>query len=239
MKIKIRSFNEEGNLKFKKFVIQMKKEFKSKKTKKFKIPIHLIKDKKLTTEVKNSKEIDLNRKFTNSYDYATYINEKISEIDLKRYRWDRGLFNWISAAYFSSFFPGIRSGSDEKNRYLSEEKGKWRRQLARTLWEIYHVYKEDSLCLLYKPTNNYSDELETISKSPIMFSSKGVVQAYSQLFFNKTSENSGEQAYKRGELGDFRDFIEELYQIEMNLDIYRMSKDQIINKLNEKFTKKH
>ena len=66
MKIKIRSFNEEGNLKFKKFVIQMKKEFKSKKTKKFKIPIHLIKDKKLTTEVKNSKEIDLNREFTNS-----------------------------------------------------------------------------------------------------------------------------------------------------------------------------
>ena len=34
MKIKIRSFNEEGNLKFKKFVIQMKKEFKSKKNKK-------------------------------------------------------------------------------------------------------------------------------------------------------------------------------------------------------------
>ena len=33
-------------------------------------------------------------------------------------------------------------------------------------------------------------------------------------------------------------FIEELYQIEMNLDIYRMSKDQIIKKLNDKFTKK-
>tara|TARA_B100001121_G_scaffold159401_1_gene139201 strand:- start:108 stop:827 length:720 start_codon:yes stop_codon:yes gene_type:complete len=239
MKIKVRSFNEEGNLKFKKFVIEMKKEFKSKKTKNFKVPLHLIKDKKLTSEVKNSKEIDLNKKFINSYDYAVYINERISNIDLKKYRWDRGLFNWISAAYFTAFFPGIRSGSDEKNRYLSEEKGKWRRQLARTLWEIYHVYKEDSLCLLYKPTNNYSDELETISKSPIMFSSKGVVEAYSQLYFKKKSHTTGEQSYKRGEVGDFRDFIEELYQIELNLDIYRMSKDQILNKLNEKFSKKY
>lgn len=239
MKIKIRSFNEEGNLKFKKFVIEMKKEFKSKKTKKFKAPLHLIRDKKLTSEVKNSKEIDLNKKFINSYDYAVYINDKISNVDLKKYRWDRGLFNWISAAYFNSFFPGIRSGSDEKNRYLSAEKGKWRRQLARTLWEIYHVYKEDSLCLLYKPTNNYSDELETISKSPIMFSSKGVVEAYSQLYFRKKSNTTGEQSYKRGEDGDFRDFIEELYQIELNLDIYRMSKEQILNKLNEKFSKKY
>ena len=238
MKIKIRSFNEDGNLKFKKFVIEKKKEFKSKKTKIFKTPTHLIKDKKLTNEVKNSKEIDLNKKFNNAYEYASYINERLSDVDLKRYRWDRGLFNWLSAAYFSCFFPGIRSGSDEKNRYLSEEKGKWRRQLARTLWEIFYVYREESLCLLYKPTNNYSDELETISKSPIMFSSKGVVQAYSQLFFKKISDTSGEQAYKRGEVGDFRDFIEELYQIEMNLDIYRMSKDQIIKKLNDKFTKK-
>ena len=70
-----------------------------------------------------------------------------------------------------------------------------------------------------------------------MFSSKGVVQAYSELYFKKSS-TSGEQAYKRGEVGDFRDFIEELYQIELNLDIYRMSKDQIINKLNDKFSKK-
>ena len=238
MKLKIRSFNDEGNLKFKKFVIEKKKEFKSKKTKTFKVPFHLIKDKKLTNEVKDSLEIDLDKKFNNAYEYASYLNEKISNIDLKKYRWDRGLFNWISAAYFPSFFPGIRSGTDEKNRYLSEEKGKWRRQLARTLWEIYYVYKEESLCLLYKPTNNYSDELETISKSPIMFSSKGVVQAYSELYFKKKSSTSGEQAYKRGEVGDFRDFIEELYQIELNLDIYRMSKDQIINKLNDKFAKK-
>ena len=54
MKLKIRSFNDEGNLKFKKFVIEKKKEFKSKKTKTFKVPFHLIKDKKLTNEVKDS-----------------------------------------------------------------------------------------------------------------------------------------------------------------------------------------
>ena len=62
-------------------------------------------------------EIDLDKKFNNAYEYASYLNEKILNIDLKKYRWDRGLFN-CKAAYFPSFFPGIRSGTDEKNRYL-------------------------------------------------------------------------------------------------------------------------
>ena len=238
MKLKIRAFNEDGNLAFKDFVIKAKKDFKSKRKKKFQAPLNLIKDQKLTEEVPNSLDIDINKKFENAYEYAEYLHKQIEKIDFKKYRWNRGLFNWISAAYFPIFFPGVRSGSDEKNRFLSIEKSKWRRQLARTLWEIYYVYKQDSLCLLYKETNNYSDELETISKSPIMFSSKGVVEAYSHLYFKKISVNKGKQTYKRGEVGDFRDFIEELYQIEVNLDIYRMNKDQILGKLNEKFAKR-
>ena len=102
MKIKIRSFNDDGNLKFKKFVIEKKKEFKSKKTKNFKTPTHLIKDKKLTNEVKNSKEIDLNKKFKNAYEYASYINERLSDVDLKRVD---GTEDYLIgyAAYFSCF----------------------------------------------------------------------------------------------------------------------------------------
>ena len=137
--------------------------------------------------------------------------------------------------FFPNFFPGVRSGVDEKRVYLSEVKSKWRRHFSRTLWEIFYVYGDLGLCLLYKETNNFSDELETISKSPIMFSSKGIVEAYSDLYFKKKSENSGLQTYKRGEIGDFRNFIDELYQLEINLDIFRMSKNQILNKMNEKF----
>ena len=32
-----------------------------------------------------------------------------------------------------------------------------------------------------------------------------------------------------------KNFIDELYQLELNLDIFRMSKDQIISKLNKAF----
>ena len=68
-----------------------------------------------------------------------------------------------------------------------------------------------------------------------MFSSRGIVEAYSDLYFKQKSEDSGTQTYKRNETGDFRNFIDELYQLEINLDIFRMSKDQILNKMHEKF----
>ena len=86
-----------------------------------------------------------------------------------------------------------------------------------------------------KETNNFSDELETVSKSPIMFSCKGIVEAYSDMYFKKEKGNTGKQTYKRGEVADFRNFIDELYQLELNLDIFRMSKNQIIAKLNVAF----
>ena len=236
MIIKIRRFNQKGNQKFSEFVKNSKKEFQSKKKTKFKVPTNIINDKNLTEPVSLAGEIDIDKKFDNAFEYAVYINDKIKDIDLKKYRWDDGLFNWISAALFPNFFPGIRSGIDEKRVFLNNtSKSKWRRHFSRTLWEIYHVYGDLSLCLLFKETNNFSDELETISKSPIIFSCKGIVEAYSDMYFKKEKDNTGIQTYKRGELADFRSFIDELYQFEINLDIYRMSKDQIITKLDKEF----
>ena len=236
MTIKIRRFNQKGNEKYADFVKKCKREFQRKEKTKFKVPTNIINSKNLTEPVSLAGEIDLNKKFENAFEYAEYINDKIRNIDLKKYRWDDGLFNWISAAFFPNFFPGIRSGIDEKRVLLSNtSKSKWRRHFARTLWEIYHVYRHQSLCLLFKETNNFSDELETISKSPIMFSSKGIVEAYSDLYFVGEEKNKGKQTYKRGEVADFRSFIDELYQFEVNLDIFRMSKDQIISKLSKPF----
>ena len=236
MKLKIKRFNKNGNIEFFKFVQIAKKKFKKDKQLKFSPANNIINDNALCEDIGGSLEIDTSKKFVNAYEYAKYISEKLDAIDLAKYRWDDGLFNWICAALFPNFFPGVKGGVDEKRVFLSYlSKGKWRRHSARTLWEIYHVYKEKSLCVLYKQTNNYSDELETISKSPIMFSSKGVVEAYADLFFSKTSEDQGKQKYSRGEPADFRSFIDELFQLEINLDIYRMSKDQIIKSLDQKF----
>lgn len=236
MKIKIRRFNQNGNEKFYEFVVNAKRKFKKDGQKKFLPANNLIKDDLLTEEIKGVLEIDTSKIFLNAFEYANYISEKLGSIDIKKYRWDEGLFNWISAALFPNFFPGVRGGADEKRIILSSlTKSKWRRHFARTFWEIFYVYKEKSLCVLYKETNNYSDELETISKSPIMFSSKGVVEAYADLFFKKTSNVEGKQKYKRGEQADFRSFIDELFQLEINLDIYRMTKDQIIKSLDQKF----
>jgi hypothetical protein len=236
MTIKIRRFNQKGNEKYTDFVKKSKQEFQRKEKTKFKVPVSLINNKSLTEPVNLAGEIDVNKKFKNAFEYAEYLNDKIKNIDLQKHRWDDGLFNWISAAFFPNFFPGIRSGIDEKRVILSNTtKSKWRRHFARTLWEIYHVYQRQSLCLLFKETNNFSDELETISKSPIMFSSKGIVEAYSDLYFEEEKNCTGKQTYKRGEIADFRSFIDELYQFEVNLDIFRMSKDQIISKLSKPF----
>ena len=49
-------------------------------------------------------EIDLDKKFNNAYEHASYLNEKILNIDLKKYRWDRCLFNWVSAHIFHLSF---------------------------------------------------------------------------------------------------------------------------------------
>lgn len=238
MKIKIKRFNEAGNIEFNKFVKESKKKFKKNGQKKFSPAIQLIQDKKLCEDIDGVLEIDTTKTFFNAFEYSKYISEKLNRIDIKKYRWDDGLFNWICASLFHNFFPGVRGGVDELRVFLSgTSKSKWRRNFARTFWEIYHEYKEIGLCLLYKETNNFSDELETVSKSPIMFSNKSIVEAYSDLFFKKTGSNKGEQKYKRGQVGDFRNFIDELLQLDINLDLYRMSKDQIINNLDKKFRK--
>ena len=119
MTIKIRRFNQKGNQKFSEFVKNSKKEFQSKKKTKFKVPTNIINDKNLTEPVSLAGEIDIDKKFDNAFEYAVYINDKIKDIDLKKYRWDDGLFNWISAALFPNFFPGIRSGIDEKRVFLN------------------------------------------------------------------------------------------------------------------------
>lgn len=233
--IKIKRFNEKGNIEFEKFTKQCKKEFNKGIKKKFLPPISLLNDLSLIESVEGAGEIDTSKIFVNAFDYAKYIDEKLLNIDFKKYRWDRGLFNWISAALFHNFFPGVRGGKDEKRVFLLENKGKWRRHFARTFWEIYHVYKDNSLCLLYKETNNFSDELETISKSPIMFSSKGVLETYSVLFFKKLNDLKGEQKYKRGEKADFRSFIDELLQIELNKNVFQMTKNTILENLDPAF----
>lgn len=233
--IKIKKFNEKGNIQFEKFTKECKSQFNRGEKKKFLPPISLLNDSSLTESVENAMEIDISKTFVNAFDYAKYIEEKLSNINLKKYRWDRGLFNWISAALFHNFFPGVRGGKDELRVFLLEKKGKWRRHFARTLWEIYHVYRDISLCLLYKETNNFSDELETISKSPIMFSSKGVIETYSALFFKKLDNCTGLQTYKRGEKADFRSFIDELLQIELNKNIFQMKKNKILENLDVAF----
>ena len=137
MKIKIRIFNEKGNKEFEKFVKKSKKEFKKEGKRKFKSPFHLMKDPKLTEAVPLAGEIETDKTFKNAFEYSKYINESIKGIDFKKFRWNSGLFNWVCAAFFPNFFPGVRSGIDEKRVYLSNVKSKWRRQFARTLWEIY------------------------------------------------------------------------------------------------------
>ena len=56
-----------------------------------------------------------------------------------------------------------------------------------------------------------------------------------RFYFEEEKNCTGKQTYKRGEIADFRSFIDELYQFEVNLDIFRMSKDQIISKLSKPF----
>jgi hypothetical protein len=68
-----------------------------------------------------------------------------------------------------------------------------------------------------------------------MFSSKGVFETYSDLFFKKLSDIKGEQTYKRGEKADFRSFIDELLQIELNKNVFRMTKNTILENLDPAF----
>ena len=222
MILQVRRFNEEGNDYFEKFIndkIYKNNKIKSKE---------LIDNENLTEIISDANKIDISKKFINAFEFGMYLKGVLEDCETNKIKWDRGLFNWLALAYFNNLFPGPRGGKKITRFFLSNQKTFWRKHLVRMRWEMCNQFEELSACLFSKEVNNWSDLEEQVTSSPLMISSKRILETISKLYYRKINQFEGDVIFKRTDSTAIRELMQELYSLNLNFDLQRMNVNQIL-----------
>jgi hypothetical protein len=227
--IVLRKFNSLGEKKFEDFFD------KKIKNKSLAIPFKYLNSDDLTEKVNNDEiKIDLNKKFTNAFEFGKYIYNNLKEVE--NLRFETGIFHWLTLAYFDKLFPGPAGGSQKIKYILAKNSpGNWKKHLVRLRWELFEIFKEKSIVYLTKAINNWSDEEESIAASPTLISSENIIDLYTKLYFRFDKNKNPIVISQRNIPGNHREFTKELSIYQLNFDIHRMSPDEILELLGKDF----
>jgi len=100
------------------------------------------------------------------------------------------------------------------------------------------THLEDEKAVLGFNENNYehNDFIEQIASRQFIISHPNLIEAFSILYFDNTSERPKRGAQSRQRAGNIRRFVKIIQQFELTYDIYSMSPEQIIDLMPEEFS---
>jgi len=222
MMLQVRKFTKEGNDYYENFVNDRINKINKIKSK------DLIENENFTEIVTNAKKIDINKKFVNAFEFGIYLKEILQDCETSKIQWDRGVFNWLALAYFNSLFPGPRGGKKITRFFLSDQKTFWRKHLVRLRWEMCSQFGDLSSCLFSKEVNNWSDLEEQVTSSPLMISSDKILETIAKFYYRKINQFEGNVIFKRTDSTAIRELMQELYSLNLNFDLQRMTVNQIL-----------
>lgn len=163
-KIKIQQFTELGNTTFKDYFAIAENSFKTNGSFE-KVPFSLLSSKDNVVEFEEAEEITINKLFKNRYELGKYLYQLLKNCDEKKIYNNELLWNWVSAALFSSLYPSPRKGGQEMWYILHETSIYKHRHLCYYSWLLYRQFRDLSKILLTSQANSISDDFEQIASN--------------------------------------------------------------------------
>jgi hypothetical protein len=174
---------------------------------------------------------------------AQYLDKVFTENSIHRSEviGDRGLWTWLSYAWFDRLAPKDAGFRKVKEYYSYVYVPSYRRSYRHSIASAYLLYTGlgESLSRLFLECdiNEHNDFVEQLASSGYIVSNKSIIEAAHLLYWDSVSGKAKRGSQTRNKTGTLRRFISVLGQLEINYDIYTATSEEILNLLPSEFDK--
>jgi len=204
-------------------------------------PDEILTDEAMSEPVQPESQIEqLN--FSNRFEAANYLNEKLAEAGIANLERDKGLWAWLSLFYFDQLCPldenGLRKPGERARWILAVgDYRKYYRHLLAGPFRIYRAHRDNpdrAFALLCTPLNRPGDIVEQLASRQELVTNSAVMEAATALFVDDETRKPKRGAAGRGP-GSARRLVDTLNQLDVTWDLYSMVAEDLLEMLPGEF----
>jgi hypothetical protein len=205
------------------------------------LPDEILTDETMSEPVQPEIEIEqLN--FSNRFEAAKYLNEKLAEAGIANLERDKGLWAWLSLFYFEQLCPPDQNGlrkPGERARWIvaTGDYRKYYRHLLAGPFRIYRAHRDNpdrAFALLCTSLNRPGDVVEQLASRQELVTNSAVMEAATTLYVDDETEKPKRGAAGRGP-GSARRLADVLNQFDVTWDLYSMATQDLLDMLPVEF----
>jgi len=228
----IRRLNEEGLEKFEQFVDDLRNQLP------VAVPSWLLDDQESSEAL--GFDVDYEpRQYASRFELGTHLVEVLGDQDVQTVIGDRGFWSWIALLIFDQLCPEPANGKRKAQMpysYVMSNKWKHRpRHAIFTTWQLVQRYGEHSRFLLSKELPVRGELIEQLMARQYFFGCEGVIQLASDLYYDEERQTFKVGAAARKSAGCVYRYVGWLQQLEVNYDLYSMSRQHLYDILPGEF----
>lgn len=181
-------------------------------------------------------EIDENIKFNTRFELAKYLDDLLTNRNIKRSTIlkNDNVWNWLSFIWIEQLTNGFRE-LREIRRYILTS-GISYRHIVFCSYDLFTLCGEKySKLFLYTPVNKVSEFIDKFVGKYRWVSNITLVEILYNLYYDKVKNKPKQACSHRGTPGNIYRLIKVLNQIELNYDIYSMESAKIMSFLPKEF----
>lgn len=206
-------------------------------------PSHLLVDPDTSEPMLGTAKIET-QTFTSKRAVASYLMNRLSNLDKNEVDNNAGLWSWLSLYFFDQVCPadgnGKRKPGELVRHVLSTNAQKYYRHLLAGPYRLLQVHGHNARIFLHGEVPVHGDFSEQLASRMQFVSNRALIEVVDRLYYDPHSDGEGRP--KRGALtrtrpGNVRRFVSVMQQFELTYDMYAMTADQIMQLLPKEFEK--
>jgi len=178
--------------------------------------------------------------FKTRYHLAQHLNDRLQSASVRIREPDEGLWAWLSLFFFDQVCPRGEMGKRKPGRdYRHIPSREFRHRYRHLIYGACiacEMHGEYSKVLLWSPPHRETAIFHEISGRPLLWTSRGIVQAAYHLYFDtgRGHLKRGFQASRR-EAGNLQRFLNLLQQLDVTYDLSMLDGEEVLSLLPEEF----
>lgn len=177
--------------------------------------------------------------FSTRYELGVYLRKKLENANMHIIIGDVGLWSALALFWFDQLCPvkanGSRKPSMVYNYILSENYKHRPRHAIFTTWQLVERHAESSRFMLSRELPVRGELIEQLMARQYLLSCAGVMKAASALYYDRERKTFKKGSTARTSAGCIKRYVDWLQQIEINYDLFSISKDDLLNIMPKEF----
>lgn len=179
-------------------------------------------------------------KFGIRYEMGRYLVSLLDQCDQREINFDCGLWSWLALFFFDQLCPagtdGRRQPSQIYNYILSSDRRHQYRHAIRTTYLFVKEYGETVYFMFSNPLDKRGEITEQLAARQDILGCRGVIEAASNLYFDKLRMSPKRGASAKGP-GTIRRFGVVLKQFARTYDLFSLNGQQVLEILPREFNR--